>query len=375
MRGNTDATGPMFYVCDIESKIPLDHPLRGIRRRCGKIFAAMQRDFDRAYSTTGRPGIPIEQLLLALLLRALYSIRSEAQLMQAIDYNLLYRWFLGLPLDAPVWTPETFSMNRERFEKFALVRKFFDLVVAAGFEGELMSSDHFSVDGTLIRSLASDKSLVPREGEPKPPEDDDPGNPTVNFRGEKRTNQTHVSSTDAEARLMRKGKGKEAHLYHSGHALMENRKGLLVDVEVDEADGHAERRSALAMVDRARKRHKLYFGTLGADTGYDDGNFLRSLERRKITPHVPTKKGAIKASDANGRARRRARKRQQNKGYAISQRIRKRVEEIFGWVKVIGEEARTRFVKRWKITQSFLITGAVYNLLRLDKLERIAAVA
>jgi len=228
MRGNPEMTGAMFYVFDMEAKIPQDHPLRAIRRQCGKIFAAMQRDFDRAYSATGRPSIPPEQLLLALLLRALYSIRSEIQLMAAIDFNLLYRWFIGLALDAPVWTPETFSMNRERFDKHDLVRKFFDHVVAEGFEGELMSSDHFTVDGTLIRSLASDKSLVPREGDPRPPEDDDPGNPTVNFRGEPRKNDTHLSTTDPQALLARKGKGKEAHLYHSGHALMENRKGLVV---------------------------------------------------------------------------------------------------------------------------------------------------
>ena len=372
MRGNPEMTGAMFYVFDMEAKIPQDHPLRAIRRQCGKIFAAMQRDFDRAYSATGRPSIPPEQLLLALLLRALYSIRSEIQLMAAIDFNLLYRWFIGLALDAPVWTPETFSMNRERFDKHDLVRKFFDHVVAEGFEGELMSSDHFTVDGTLIRSLASDKSLVPREGDPRPPEDDDPGNPTVNFRGEPRKNDTHLSTTDPQALLARKGKGKEAHLYHSGHALMENRKGLVVDLQVDAADGHAERRSALAMIDRSRKRHGLDLATVGADTGYDDGKFLRALERRKITPHVPTKKGAIKATDPNGRARRRSRSRRRNKGYVLSQQIRKRVEEIFGWVKVVGEEARTRFVKRWKITQSFLITGAAYNLLRLVKLQRPA---
>jgi transposase len=355
---------------NLEERVPSDHPLRAIRRTCDAILVKMSRDFNAAYSAEGRPSIPPEQLLKALLLQALYSIRSETQLMQAIDFNLLYRWFLELPLDEAVWTPETFSMNRQRFEKHQFVRKFFDRIVTEAIEAGLVSSEHFTVDGTLIQSWASLKSLKPRD--PKQAgathEDDDPGNPTINFHGQKRGNATHVSTTDPEAMLARKGSGKEARLCHSGHVLMENRHGLCLAMTLDAADGRAERRCARKMLRWVKRRHRLHPRTVGFDKGYDDGTFLNELEADGTVPHVPVREGAIRAQDEAGDARRRARRRMKNKGYAISQRIRKRVEEIIGWCKTIGGMARTRFVKRWKITQELMMSGASYNLLRLARL-------
>lgn len=372
MRGQIDSQNSLFVILNLEERVPANHPLRQIKTTCRGIFATLKRDFDRAYSTTGRPGIPPEQLLLAMLLQALYSIRSETQLMQAIQFNMLYRWFLDLPLEQEAWTPEVFCMNRDRFTKHELTRKFFDAVVALALEQGLVSADHFTCDGTLIRSWASIKNLQPRDPaqrkEPKDPPEDK-GNPSVDFHGEKFSNATHVSPTDPEALLARKGKGKETHLCHSGHVLMENRHGLVLDVVVDAADGKAERRSALAMLDHVQQAHGLKPKTLGADTGYDDGTFLAQLEnRRKIVPHVPVKQGNLVATDAAGRARKKARVRMKQVGYAISQKVRKRVEEIFGWGKTIGGLARSKLLGRWKIAQQALNVGAAYNLLRLVKL-------
>jgi len=368
MRGHVSGQGPMFLMINIEDKVPADHPLRAVKRRCDRILAEMRRDFNAAYSRLGRPSIPPEQLLKALLLQALYSIRSEILLMQAIDYNLLYRWFLDLPGDEPVWTPEVFSMNRERFARHHLLQKFFDRIVAEAITEQLASPDHFTVDGTLIRSWASHKSLVPKDG-PPPPKDGDPGNPSVNWHGQKRSNATHVSTTDPEARLARKGDGQPAHLCHSGHVLMENRHGLVLAVAVDAADGTAERRSAKVMLKQVRRRHGLRPKTMGMDAGFDDGAFLADVEADQIVPHVPVRSNCrLRADDEAGQARRRAYRRMKTKGYAISQRLRKRVEEIFAWMKTVGDLARTRFVGRWKIRLEMLVTGAAYNLLRLVRL-------
>lgn len=374
MRGQVNHQQPLFVTLSLEELVPADHPLRAVKRQCDAVFNEMRRDFNDAYSRYGRPGIPPEQLLKALLLQALYSIRSEIQLMQAITFNLLYRWFLDLGLDEDVWTPEVFSMNRERFEQHRLLQKFFDRIVATALQAGLVSSDHFTVDGTLIQSWASLKSLKPRDdSQPAPTKgDDDPGNPTVNFHGQKRGNATHVSTTDGEARLARKGNGKEARLCHSGHVLMENRNGLCIAVNVDAADGHAERRAANKLLRHARRRHRLAPKTLGTDAGYDDGVFLSELERGGITPHTPIRDGPLRATDDAGQARRRARRRMKRIGYAISQRVRKRVEEIFGWLKTVGGMARTRFVGRWKIGQELLASGAAYNLLRLTRLRPAA---
>jgi len=371
MRGRPDAQPAMFLMINLEEKVPQDHPLRPVKQRCDRILRAMSRDFNRAYSRLGRHSIPPEQLLKAMLLQALYSIPSEEQLMEHIDFHLLFRWFLDLG-DGSAWTPETFSMNRERFAAHNLVQKFFDRVVADALTEDLASEDHFTVDGTLIQSWASLKSLEPRDPDAEGPDrqDEDPGNPSVNFRGQKRSNATHVSRTDPEARLMRKGKGKEALLSHSGHVLMENRHGLILGAEVDAADGTAERRAARGMLDHVRQRHGLEPETAGLDAGFDDGPFLDELEvDRGVVPHVPVRKGPIKATDAAGEARRRARRRKRTKGYVLSQRVRKRVEEIFGWLKTVAGQARTRFVGRWKIRQAFTLAAAAYNLLRMVRLK------
>jgi len=368
MRGRVSGQPTFFLTVNLESDIPADHPLRPIKKRADAILKDMRRDFDAAYSRMGRPSIPPEQLLKAMLLMALYSVRSEIQLMQQVHFNLLYRWFLDL-YDGPAWTPEVFSMNRQRFAEHDLVRKFFDRVVAEAIAEKLASREHFSVDGTLIESWASLKSFKPRDPDASgKKKDDDPGNPTMDFHGQKRTNETHASTTDPEARLARHGKGKEAKLCHSAHVLMENRHGLVMDLVVDAADGHAERRCALAMLKHVKKRHRVKAKTLGTDTGYDDGEFLEKIESREIVPHVPMREFG---SGPKGDARKRAQKRMQTKGYSISQRIRKRVEEIFGWCKTVGHLAKVRLVGRWKLAMEALITGAAYNLLRMAKLKAV----
>jgi len=372
MKGKTDSQQTIFVMINVEASIPKDHPLRAIKKRCDKILTDMKKDFEKAYSYTGRPSIPPEQLLKALLIQALYSIRSEIQLMQAIQFNLLYRWFLDIPGDADAWTPEVFCMNRRRFAEHGLVRNFFDKIVNDAMDEELISSDHFTADGTLIRSWASLKSIRPKEGlEQSNNSDSDRGNPDVNWHGQKRSNDTHISMTDPQALLARKGKGKEAHLCHSGHILMENRYGLCIDIAVDSADGQAERRSALKMLKRIKKRQKIKPKTIGLDAGYDDGDFLLSLEKQAIVPHVPLRNEHIVSVDEAAYARRRAKQIKATKGYNTSQRIRKRVEEIIGWFKTIGGMARARFVGRWKIEQQALIVAGAYNLLRMAKLEQV----
>jgi len=368
MRGPSDHQQSMFIVFNIEERVPADHPLRQIKQQCDVIFGRLRRDFNAAYSHTGRPSIPPEQLLKAMLLQSLYSIRSEIQLMQAIDFNLLYRWFIDLPPDRPVWVPETFSVNRQRFHEHGLVQKFFDQLVHDAIAGNLVSSDHFSADGTLIRSWASVKSLAPRNGE-REVDDDDPGNPTVNYRQQQFKNDTHVSRTDPEARLMKKGKGQAAYLSHSGHVLMENRHGLCLAVGVDAADGKAERKVLKQLLQRAKRRHRLRPRTLGLDAGYGDGAFLLELEALQIKPHAALKHDKITDTSPAGQARRRAQRRRRTAGYQISQRVRKRVEEIFGWMKTIGGLARTKYVGRWKIQLQMLMSATAYNLLRMARLK------
>ncbi len=383
MRGHVDRQQSMFVALNLEERVPADHRLRPIKQWADRVLASMRNDFDAAYSHVGRPGVPPEQLLKALLLQTLYSIPSEIKLMEAVEYNLLYRWFLDLPVEQPAWTPEAFSMNRQRFIDHDLVRTFFEKVVADALKNDLISRDHFTVDGTLIRSLASHKSLKAIDGrskaarEEKRKRDDDAeaggegGRDTLrDWHGQKRSNDTHRSTTDPDALLARKGNGKEAQLCHSGHVLMDNRNGLCLDVAIDHATGTAEREQALEMLARVRRRHKLRPRTVGFDAGYDDGEFLDELERRhKIKPHVPVRRGKIKATDAAGEARRRARRRSRTKGYAISQRIRKRVEQIIGWGKTVGHLARTRFLGHERIEMEALLTGAAYNLLRMTRLR------
>lgn len=372
MRGRTIDGSDLFHTFNLEDLVPTAHPLRLIKQRADAILRSMSRQFNAAYGLTGRPSVPPERLIKAMLLQALYSIRSERQLCEQIQYNMLFRWFLDMTPSEAVWTPESFSTNRERFDVYELPRAFFDRVVNEAILEGLVSEEHFSVDGTLIQSWASQKSLRPIDTKDQKvsdsSDDDDPGNPTVNFHHEKRSNATHRSLTDPEARLARKGKGKPAILSHSGHILMENRSGLCVDIRVDAADGQAERRQAMKMIGHARRRHELAVKTLGTDAGYDDGEFLDVLEASDITPHVAIRKGAIVAEDAAGKARRRARKRMQTVVYATSQRLRKRAEEIFGWCKTIGGLMRAKFVGRWKIQMQCEFTGAAYNLLRMSRL-------
>lgn len=369
MRGYVERQKPMFMVCNVEDRIPADHPLRKVKEWADAVLQSMRRDFAKAYSDRGRPGIPPEQMLLALLLRAIYSIPSERRLMEAIEFNLLYRWFVDLPPDQPAWTPETFSMNRERFVKHNLAQKFFDRVVAEAMDRALVSNDHFTVDGTLIRSWASQKSLKPIDAEGNGNDDRPSGRDVAaNWHGERRSNETHRSTTDPEARLARKGFGKEAHLCHSAHVLMENRSGLCLDIVIDEANGTAERRQALRMLDRVAGRQWLTPKTLGADTGYDAGEFLVELEDRGIEPHIPIREGPIKAKTEQADARRRARRRMKTKRHRISQQIRKRVEQVIGWGKTVGGLARTRFIGRDRIALDAYMTGAAHNLLRMTRL-------
>jgi len=370
MRGYVDRQSPMFVACNIEDRIAPDHPLRKVKAWADAVLQSMRRDFAKAYSDRGRPGIPPEQMLKALLLRSIYSIPSERRLMEAIEFNLLYRWFVDLPPDQPAWTPEAFSMNRERFMKHKLARKFFDRVVAEAMDRKLVSNDHFTVDGTLIRSWASQKSLAPIDDER---DGDDPDGPSgrdapANWHGQRRSNETHRSTTDPAARLMKKGVGKEAHLCHSAHVLMENRSGLCLDITIDEANGTAERRQAIKMLDRVSGRQWLAPTTLGADTGYDAGPFLLELEDRDIEPHVPIREGPIKATDGSADARRRARQRMKTKRHKISQRKRKRVEQVIGWAKTVGGLARTRFLGRSRIGMDAYLTAAAHNLIRMTRL-------
>ncbi|MCC6426242.1 MAG: IS5 family transposase [Phycisphaerales bacterium] len=362
----------MFVVFDLEQRVPDQHPLRKIKRWADGVLAEMSRDFNAAYGATGKPGIPPERLLKALLLQALYSIPSQTKLVEAIQYNLLYRWFLDLPLEEDAWTQEAFSMNRDRFERHDLCRKFFDRVVAEGIENNLVSPDHFTCDGTLIRSLASHKSLQPIEAAGKKNDDTRPDgggrDVSVDWHGERRTNATHRSTTDPEARLARKGNGKESHLCHTGHVLMENRSGLCVGVTVDGFDGHAERRNALRMLRHVERRHGLVPRTLGADAGYKAGEFLVRVEAHGSTPHVPVEVERIVGDTPEAHARRRARRRMGTLGYRLSQRVRKRAEQIFGWGKTTAGLARTRFIGHVRIEDSALIAGAAYNLLRMTRL-------
>lgn len=377
MRGKPDYQSQIYYPIDIESWIAPDHPLRAVKRRADEVLSAMRKDFDRAYAKVGRRSIPPEMLLKALLLQALYSIRSERQLVDQIQMNLLYKWFIDLSLDAPSWNATTFTKNRERFEKHGLLRKFFERVVKQAYVEEWASEEHFTVDGTLIESYASLKSLRPKdsgvERVSEGSDDDDPGNPTVNCRGEKRRNATHASVVDPEARLYRKGNGVGAKLSHGAHVLMENRHGLVVDISVSEANGRAEREEALKLVKRAKRRHGLKMRTLAADKGYAAGAFLHELETGEgVVPLVAMPDVAIRSEGPEAEARRRAKRRRRTKRYAVAQRVRKRVEEIIGWTKEIGGLRRSRHVGRWKLHQVALVVHAAYNLLRMGRLEALA---
>jgi transposase len=373
VRGNPKLQNPMFFLANTEERLPQEHPLRAVKRRADEVLKQMARAFQAAYSETGRPSIPPEALLKALLLQALYSIPSERRLVDAINWNLLYRWFCDLDPDAVVWDATTFTKNRERFERHGLVQKFFERVVASVLVEEYASNDHFTVDGTLIQSWASLKSFRPQD-EPRDDPPADGSNPAVDFRGERRTNETHRSTTDPEARLAKKSNGVGAQLCHSGHVLMENRHGLCLDIRVAAADGHAERDTAKKMLRGVERRHGVKPKTLGGDKGYEAGLFLHDIEQMGITPQVALSATRVTSPGPGGDARRCMLARMKTAAYQLSEKMRKKVEQIFGWMKQPGGLRKVRHVGRWKIQQVAYLWAAAYNLLRLANLQAREAV-
>jgi transposase len=330
-----------------------DHPLRAVRAMVDVALRNMGPQFDAMYAKVGRPSIPPEKLLRALLLQVLYTVRSERMLMEQLDYNLPFRWFVGMNIDDPVWDVTVFTKNRERLLAADVAKTLFAEVLAQARSRDLLSSEHFTVDGTLIEAWASHKSFKPKEGaDHQPP--DDPGNPTVNFHGERRSNATHQSTTDSEARLARKGPGKEAKLSYAGHVLMENRNGIAVNGCVTQADGYAKPQAALAMVEEIPGEHRV---TLGADKGYDRKEFVQELRDHQVTPHIACKQTSI----IDARTTR-------HPGYVISQQKRKRVEEIFGWVKTVAGLRKTRHRGVARVGWMFTFALAAYNLVRMRNL-------
>lgn len=365
MRREDTKQPSMVVLMNPEDKIPRDHPLRSIRKTADDVLKGMDDVFEEMYSEQGRPSIPPERLLCATLLMALYSIRSERMFCEQLEYNLLFRWFLRMNSDEPAFDHSTFSANRKRLLDHEAAKWFFAGVVDQAKKKKLMSDEHFTADGTLIEAWASLKSFRRKDGKDKknaPP--DDPGNPTVDFHGEKRSNETHESTTDPEARLAKKGKGKEAKLCFSAHALMENRNGLLMNFVIDTADGYAERGSAIAMVDESVPGNKRI--TLGADKAYDTEDFVEVCRDRNVSPHVAQNESRKGGSAIDGRTTR-------HEGYSISQMKRKLVEEIFGWAKTVGGMRKTRYKGMAKTQLWAYFVGATYNLMRMAKLCPTAA--
>lgn len=361
MRGEDRRTGSLFSYVDLEARVGKDHPLRAIRLLVNEALAALASEFTALYAPIGRPSIPAEKLLRAMLLQAFYSIRSERQLMERLEFDLLFRWFVGLGIDDAVWDHSVFSKNRDRLLEGEIAAKFLNAVLAQPRVKRLLSAEHFSVDGTLIEAWASMKSFKPKDGADEPPAEGGGRNKETDFHGEKRSNATHASTTDPEARLYRKGVGKEAKLCFIGHALMENRHGLFVDACLTPADGHAERIAALHMIEPRADQPRAI--TLGADKAYDAEDFVNELRAMKVTPHVAQNTSG-RTSAIDGRTTRHA-------GYAISQRIRKRIEEGFGWIKTIAGQEKTRFRGRDRVGWAFTFAAAAYNLARLPKLMAV----
>jgi len=339
--------------------VPAGHPIRAIKQLSDAKLAELSPVFDEMYSTMGRPSIPPERLLKACLLIALFSVRSERQFCERLDYDLLFRFFLDMNLDDKSFDATSFTKNKERMLESDVARLFFEGVVAIAKQRGLMSAEHFTVDGTLIEAWASLKSFK-KKGSKDPTPPDDPGNPTVNFHGEKRGNETHESTTDPEARLYRKGDNHAARLCYSAHVLMENRNGLCVDIRLAEASGYAERREALAMIDEQRQRG-VRVETLGADKAYDTRDFITDLRDRQVTPHIAQQITTRRRSNLDARTTR-------HPGYAISQRKRKLVEEIFGWMKTVGGLRKTRYRGKRRNRLWAYLNAAAYNLVRLVRL-------
>jgi transposase len=359
MRGWDEKSDTLFSYVSCEARVPKDHPLRPIRRIVDEALGALSLEFEQLYAKFGRPSIPPERLLRALLLQAFYSVRSALQLMEQLDYNLLFRWFVGLSLDAAVWDATVFTKNRERLIEGDIARTFMAAVLNQASVKALLSDDHFSVDGTLIEAWASMKSFRPKDGSGEPPA---PGrNGERDFHGEKRSNQTHASTTDPDARLYRKGPGHPAKLAYLGHVLMENRNALVVDTRLTLATGVAEREAALEMVADRPGQHRI---TLGADKAYDVAEFVADLRELNVTPHV-AQNTANRRSAIDGRTTGRP-------GYALSGQMRKRIEEVFGWTKTAAGFRKTHHRGLARVGWMFTLTATAYNLVRLPKLAVVA---
>jgi transposase len=361
MRGKDEVRGSLFSYVDLEQRIRRDHPLRTIRGIVNAALTAVSAEFDALYPPTGRDSIPPERLLRALLLQAFYSIRSERQLVERIDFDLLFRWFVGLGVNDPVWDATTFTKNRDRLLAGKLATRFLAAVLAQPRVRTLLSTEHFSVDGTLLEAWASTKSFRLKDGSGPPP--DAGRNGEQDFRGQKRSNETHASTTDPDAKLFRKGPGKEAKLSFMGHALMENRNGLIVGAVATRASGHAERLAALHLIAPHADRPNPV--TLGADKGFDARDFVAELREVNVTPHL-AQNTIGRRSAIDGRTTR-------HSGYAVSQHIRKRIEEAFGWAKTVAGLRKARHRGLPKVGWQFTLAMAAYNLVRLPKLLGAAA--
>ncbi len=363
MRGEDIQQCDLFSYGSLEERVPAGHPLRPIRAMVDQALKQMSARFDEIYGDEGRRSIPPERLLRALLLQMLYTVRSERMLMEQLDYNLLFRWFVGLSTNEPVWHPTVFTKNRDRLLQGAVAEEFFSLIVRQAREKKLLSDEHFTVDGTLVEAWAGHKSFQKKRRDDdhdplNPPPSDRGSNPTVNWRKEKRSNETHESITDSMARLFKKARGAEARLGYLGHVLTENRNGLVVDVRLTQASGKAEREAALEML--ANKPHRRRV-TLGGDRGYDTGDFVKALREKNVTPHVAQ-------NDTNRRSAIDQRTTRHD-GYALSQRKRKRVEEVFGWMKTVALQRKTRFRGLDRVGWMFTFAAAAYNLVRMRNLQ------
>jgi transposase len=356
MRGQDKQQADMFSYLSPEARVRKDHPLRAIRTMADQALENMSRRFGRMYAKTGRPSIPPEKLLRAQLIQMLYSVRSERLLMEEIDYSVLFRWFVGMNLDEPVWDVTVFTKNRDRLLDGDVARDFLCEVVNQARDQNLTSDEHFTVDGTLIEAWASLKSFQRKDQKNPPP--DDPGNPTIDFHGETRSNQTHESTTDPDALLARKGSGKEAKLSYTGNLLVENRNGLIVTTELFQANGTAERDAALVMLEQIPGNHRV---TLGADKGYDTRDFVAECRNLQVTPHVAQNTKRSGGSAIDERTTRHA-------GYGISQKKRKRIEESFGWLKTIALMRKVRHRGIHKVGWVFTFAAAAYNLVRMRNL-------
>ena len=356
MRGDDEQAGAMFSYVSLEDRVPPDHPLRAIRRITDRALARLSPRFGTLYIHFGRPSIPPERLLRALLLQALYTIRSERQLMEQLDYNLLFRWFVGLGMDDRVWSATTFSKNRDRLLDGDIAAAFFEAVRLHADSARLLSDEHFTVDGTLLEAWASHKSFRPRDQDPPAGSG---SNPTVDFHGDRRRNTTHQSTTDPDARLFKKTGGSESRLSYLGHVLLEHRSGLIVGATVTPADGHGERDAALTLLARLPGRHRI---TVAADKAYDTRDFVGALRTMGVTPHVAQYPETVHRGSAIDRRTTR------HAGYVVSQRKRKLVEQGFGWMKTVGGLRKLRHRGGPLVTWVFTFTAAAYNIVRMRRL-------